>query len=255
MKDDDPTTVRVYRQLELLPYVGPAAERSIKAKTSHVPDLADAIRPTHISHLAIGTSNFAAVADWWQTVLNLEPSLDAEGMRFMTFDQEHHKIVVFEFDGLTRRAGGPLEQGGMHHIAFSYASFGDLAATYRRLKEAGITPYRGINHGTSYAFDYYDPDFNCCELQCSCFPSAIGETGETGEDGETGERPRMNDWLATGAFNRNPIGVLFDVEEAIAAFEAGVDVREILSPYRMRIGDHSPDELAAGVMDPEKRNR
>ncbi len=242
MKSDDPSTAKVYEQLELLPYVGPAAERSIKAKTSHVPDLGDAIRPTHISHLAIGTNNFTAVADWWQTVLNLEPSLDADGMRFMTFDQEHHKIVVFEFDGLQRRTGGAPEFCGMHHIAFTYASFDDLAATYRRLKTAGITPYRGINHGTSYAIDYYDPDFNCCELQCSCFP------------GDAGERAQMNDWLGTGAFNRNPIGVLFDVEEAISAYEAGVDVREILSPYRMRIGDHTPEELEAGVMDPNKRN-
>ena len=233
---------RVYSQFQLMPYVGPAAERTLKAEISHVPDLDDAIRPLRISHLAIGTDNFEAVATWWQTVLNMAPSLDADGMRFMTFDQEHHKVVVFEFDQLRRRSGGAPEFCGMHHIAFTYASFDQLAATYRRLKAAGIVPYRGINHGTSYALDYYDPDFNCCELQCSCFPD------------EQGERGPLNEWLATGAFNRNPIGVLFDVEEAMAAYDAGVDVREIVSPYRMRIGDHSPEELTAGVMAGEKQD-
>lgn len=231
----------VYSQFQLMPYVGPAAARSLKAETSHVPDLDDAIRPLRISHLAIGTNNFEAVATWWQTVLNMKPSLDADGMRFMTFDQEHHKIVVFAFDDLRRRSGGAPEFCGMHHIAFTYASFDHLAKTYRRLKAAGIVPYRGINHGTSYALDYYDPDFNCCELQCSCFP------------GEQGERGPLNEWLGTGAFNRNPIGVLFDVEEAMAAYDAGIDVREIISPYRMRIGDHTSEELGAGIMAGDKR--
>lgn len=231
----------IYSRFELMPYVGPASERSLKAPTSHVPDLEEDIRPTHISHLAIGTNNFEAVADWWQTVLNMKPSLDADGMRFMTFDQEHHKIVVFEFDGLQRRTGAAPEFTGMHHIAFTYASFGDLAATYKRLKKKGILPYRGINHGTSYAIDYWDPDYNCCELQCSAFPPG-------GKD----ERGPMNDWLATGAFNRNPIGVNFDMEEAIAAFEAGADPADVVSPYRMRIGDHTPEELAVGGMDHEK---
>ncbi len=232
---------KIYTRLGLMPYVASAAERSLKAETSRVPDLDDAIRPTHISHLAIGTNNFEAVADWWQTVLNMKPTLDAEGMRFMTFDNEHHKIVVFAFDDLQRRTrDGAPEFCGMHHIALTYASFADLAATYRRLKAVGIEPYRGINHGSSFAIDYYDPDFNCCELQCSCFP------------GEQGEKAPMNEWLATGAFNRNPIGVLFDMEEAIDAYERGVDVREIVSPSRMRVGEHTPEELAAGVLDGEK---
>ena len=234
---------KIYTRLGLMPYVGSAAERSIKAETSRVPDLGEGIRPTHISHLAIGTDNFAAVADWWQTVLDMKPTLDAEGMRFMTFDNEHHKIVVFAFDALRRREKeGAPEFCGMHHIAFTYASFADLAATYKRLKKQGIVPYRGINHGSSYAIDYYDPDYNCCELQCSCFP------------GDQGEKGPMNEWLGTGAFNRNPIGVLFDMEEAIAAWERGADVREVVSPYRMRIGDHTPEELANGELTSERED-
>ena len=118
----------VYSEFELMEYVGAAAERSLKAETSRVVDMDAEIRPTHISHLAIVTDNFDAVAGWWQTVLIMKPSLDADGMRFMTFDSEHHKVVVFEFDGLARRTQGMPEVCGMHHIAFSYASFGDLAA-------------------------------------------------------------------------------------------------------------------------------
>ncbi|OUL89999.1 hypothetical protein CA603_18040 [Paraburkholderia hospita] len=196
------------------------------------------MRPTHISHLAIATNNFVAVANWWQTVLHAKSSMDAEGMRFMNFDHEHHKVVVFEMAGIAGRKGPKHEYCGMHHVAFSYGCFEDLAATYLRLKLAGILPWRAINHGTSFALDYHDPDFNTCELQCTCFPLPEGE------------KPHLNDWLSTGAFNRNPIGVLFDMEEAIAAFERGCNVCDIVSPYVMRVGEHTEEEVRTGKMVP-----
>lgn len=233
-----------YSYLGLPVYMGGAAERALKGPTSRILDMDDAVRPTHISHLAIATDNFDAVANWWQTVLNAKPSMDAEGMRFMTVDSEHHKVVVFEMKGIKRREGAKHEASGMHHIAFSYAGFKELAQTYLRLKAHGILPWRGINHGTSFALDYHDPDFNTCELQCTCFP------------GEQGEKGPLNEWLATGAFNRNPIGVLFNMDEAIAAYERGCDVRDIVSPYVMKVGEHTDEELEkftmAGVAIPSR---
>ena len=227
-----------YEYLGLPDYMGKVAERSLQAPVSRILDLDPAVRPTHISHLALATDNFDAVANWWQTVLNAKPSLAADGMRFMTVDNEHHKVVVFEVPGIRRRTGPKQEASGLHHIAFTYASFEDLASTYRRLKAQGITPWRGINHGTSFALDYHDPDFNICELQCTCFP------------GEKGEKESLNEWLSTGAFNRNPIGVLFDMEEAIRAYEAGFDVHEVVSPYVMRVGEHTEEELKTLRMGP-----
>jgi len=224
-------TTSGYSYLGLPEYMGGAAARALKGTTSRILDLDDAVRPTHISHLALATDNFDAVAGWWQVVLNAKPSMDAEGMRFMTIDAEHHKVVVFEMKGIKRRIGAKHEASGMHHIAFSYAGFKELAQTYLRLKAHGIAPWRGINHGTSFALDYHDPDFNTCELQCSCFP------------GDRGEKAPLNEWLATGAFNRNPIGVLFDMDEAIAAYERGYDVRDIVSPYVMKVGEHTEEEL------------
>ncbi len=231
-----------YDYLGLPDYMGRVAQRSMEAPLSRILDMDSDIRPTHISHLALATDNFDAVAGWWETVLNAKPSLSAEGMRFMAIDGEHHRVVVFEVPEIRRRSGPQQEASGLHHIAFSYASFQDLAATYLRLKQKGILPWRGINHGTSFALDYHDPDFNTCELQCSCFP------------GPQGEKEPLNEWLSTGAFNRNPIGVLFDMEEAIRAFEQGHEVSEVVSPYVMRVGDHTPEELAAMRMKPQAGN-
>jgi catechol 2,3-dioxygenase-like lactoylglutathione lyase family enzyme len=227
-----------YTYLGLPEYMGKAAEHSVPAPVSRVLDMGDEVRPVRISHLALATTNFDAVANWWQTVLNAKPSMDADNMRFMAFDDEHHKVVVFEMAGVAKRTGPKPEFTGMHHIAFSYGSFEDLAATYLRLKKSNIVPWRAINHGTSFALDYHDPDFNTCELQCTCFPA------------EQGEKPELNEWLATGAFNRNPIGVLFDMDEAIAAYEAGCDIANIVSPYVMKVGEHTEDELRTLRMKP-----
>ena len=220
-----------YRSTALPNYMPAASEKSRRAPVSHVPDPNEIISPREISHLALGTSNFDAVARWWQTVIGAVPSLDAEGMRFITIGHEHHNVVIFEMKHLKRRSGPALEECGMHHIAWTYESFADLASTYKRLKAEGILPFRAINHGTSFAIDYYDPDFNNCELQCSCFPAP--------------EKEDLNRWLATGAFNRNPIGVLFDFEEAIALYERGADVWEVVSPETMRVGDHTEAEANA----------
>lgn len=241
MSDErQPNSDAPYSYLGLPDYMGRVAQKALTGKTSRVLDMdPDSVRPTHISHLALVTSNFDAVAGWWQTVLNAKPSMDAPGMRFMAIDGEHHRVVVFENPTVKRRTGPVFENAGMHHIAFSYAGFKELATTYQRLKKSGILPWRGINHGTSFALDYHDPDFNTCELQCSCFPGVE-------------EREPLNEWLETGAFNRNPIGVMFDMEEAIAAYERGVDLRELLSPYVMRVGDHTEEELKALRMAPVK---
>lgn len=227
-----------YTYLGLPDYMAGVAQKSVQAPVSRVLDMGEEVRPVRISHLALATTNFDAVAGWWQTVLNAKPSMAADGMRFMAFDDEHHKVVVFEMKGLQSRSGPKHEFCGMHHIAFSYASFEDLASTYLRLKSHGILPWRGINHGTSFALDYHDPDYNTCELQCTCFP------------GEEGEKPGLNRWLATGAFNRNPIGVLFDMEEAIKAYEAGCEVADVVSPYVMKVGEHTEAEVQVGRMSP-----
>jgi len=227
-----------YSYLGLPEYMPSVAKRAIEAPTSRILDMDEEVHPTHISHLALVTGNFDEVANWWQIVLNAKPSLDASGMRFMTFDNEHHKVVIFEGKGIKSRSGPHFESPGLHHIAFSYAGFQQLAVTYLRLKGKGILPWRAINHGTSFALDYHDPDFNTCELQCSCFPGPEGEKGP------------LNEWLATGAFNRNPIGVLFDIEEAISAYQAGCDIKDILSPYVMKVGEHTEAELKKLKMDP-----
>ena len=128
-----------YSYLGLPDYMGRVATKSMQAPCSRIEDMDPAsIRPTHNSHLALVPGNFDAVASWWQAVLNAKPSLAASGMRFLSIDGEHHRVVVFENPSVRQRSGPGLEFSGLHHIAFRYAGFRELAATYLRLKEQGI---------------------------------------------------------------------------------------------------------------------
>jgi catechol-2,3-dioxygenase len=101
---------------------------------------------------------------------------------------------------------------GLEHIAYAYATLGDLVATYERLKAAGITPYWTINHGPTTSMYYRDPDGNQVELQVDNFPSV----------------EELNAWFRSGAFASNPIGVVFDADELVAKFKAGVPVAELV---------------------------
>ena len=47
---------------------------------------------------------------------------------------------------------------GVDHVAYTYASLGDLVDTYSRLKKRGIEPYWPVRHGPTLSLYYRDPD-------------------------------------------------------------------------------------------------
>jgi hypothetical protein len=125
----------------------------------------------------------------------------------LTYDDEHHRIAIGNVPSLTER---PAMAVGLEHIAFTYATLGDLVATYERLKTTGIEPYWTINHGPTISFYYRDPDSNQIELQVDNFAS-IEET---------------NAFLAA-EFPKNPIGVNLDPDDFVRRFHEGVPEAEL----------------------------
>ncbi len=94
---------------------------------------------------------------------------------------------------------------GVHHIAFTYASLGDLLSNYERLRDLGIRPVYVINHGPTTSLYYADPDGNQLELQV--------ENYDTVEE--------SSKFFYSSAFAENPIGVEFDPDELIRRLRAG----------------------------------
>jgi catechol-2,3-dioxygenase len=122
-------------------------------------------------------------------------------LSFLTYDDEHHRIAVVNVPGLPDMTPA----AGVDHIAFTFASLGDLLHTYRRLRDAGIAPYWCINHGPTTSLYYRDPNGVQVELQIDNFA-----------DLET-----LNGWMQSDAFRNNPIGVEFDPEVLGTRFDRG----------------------------------
>jgi hypothetical protein len=49
------------------------------------------------------------------------------------------------------------KEAGLHHMAFTFKSLGELLETFTRLKDGGIRPFWCINHGPTTSMYYRDP--------------------------------------------------------------------------------------------------
>ena len=127
------------------------------------------IVPSKFAHAVLRTNKFKQMVDWYQTVLLADIVFENEISRL--HDLSTTSIIVSRsrrFPGLSDRAP---RSAGLDHLAYTYASLGDLVATYERLKAAGITPVAPINHGLTTSMYYRDPDGNKVELQIDNFDS------------------------------------------------------------------------------------
>lgn len=180
-------------------------------------------RPSKLAHLVLRTKHYEAARHWYETVLGAFTVFGNEKLSFLTYDDEHHRIALVNLPehAPDRPAGSP----GLEHIGFTYASLGELLATYRRLAGEGIEPSWCVNHGPTTSIYYSDPDGNEVELQVDNFDDMGG----------------LLEWFATGAFAVNPIGPVFDPEELATRWEAGEDETALLRP--LGVEDMPPPQL------------
>jgi hypothetical protein len=127
----------------------------------------------------------------------------------MTYDEEHHRVGIVQLPGMSSEPASAAHPG-LEHVSFTYADLGKLLATYRRLKTLGIEPFWTINHGPTLSMYYRDPDGNKVELQVDAFRTAA----------------EVNRFLET-EYPENFMGIIFDPEEMIRKYEAGVPIDEL----------------------------
>ena len=168
------------------------------------------VAPVKLAHFVLRTlpERKQRLIDWYRTVLEAEPMCDSEGITFLAYDQEHHRVAIIGQPGLRDREEGCV---GLHHIAFTYAGLGDLVHTYERLKAAGIRPEFTINHGPTTSMYYFDPDKNTVELQVDNVPEE-----------------KFADYFANGEFADNPIGIKFDPDDLARRYHAGEPEAKLL---------------------------
>ena len=167
------------------------------------------IAPAKFAHVVLKTANYNAMIEWYATVLHARVAFRNDFIAFLTYDDEHHRVAIINTPGSP--APDPAA-AGVHHIAFTYAGLGDLLSTYRRLKESGIEPARCINHGPTTSMYYRDPDGLRVELQIDNFATA----------------EEAHAYLTGRDFADNPIGVIYDPEQLIRDYEAGLALDDLL---------------------------
>ena len=168
------------------------------------------ITPTKLAHVVFWTNQIDAMTRWYEAVLNAHVVFTSEKLVFLTYDDEHHRIAL---------VGGvnPIEQVerprvGFYHAAFAYDSLLDLLDNGTRLEEAGILPWRVINHGFTISYYYRDPDGNDVELQVDRFEDAAD----------------VNAYLESAAFKKNAVGCLVDPAVLREQLLAGVPLQDIM---------------------------
>ena len=161
------------------------------------------IAPAKLAHVVLKTApeRVQVLSDWYKTVLEGEAMFETDGLAFITYDAEHHRVAIVGIPGTKAHVDG---LSGMHHMAFTYANLGDLVRTYQRLKGAGIAPQFCINHGPTTSMYYFDPDKNQIELQVDNVPEA-----------------KFREYFDNGEFAANPIGITFDPDALAARYERG----------------------------------
>lgn len=160
--------------------------------------------PVSLAHIVFRTANFSGMIDFWQTFLGAEITYKGEGIAFLRYDDEHHRIAIISMPNL-----GPKQTkaAGLDHVAFSYETLSDLAETYLQRKSLGIQPTWCVNHGPTTSMYYRDPDGNTIETQVDNYESP----------------EEANAFMKSKYFAENPIGTDFDADEFVKRLRAGED--------------------------------
>jgi len=180
---------------------------------AHVPEPNAAPKPAYFAHIVLYTKYRTEMTDWYCKVLGAQVMGDTEGISFLTYDDEHHRVAIIEREGIGDKVQNTV---GMAHFAYSYNSLADLVAIYEYLKSVDIHPYRQINHGPTTSIYYHDPDGNAVELQTDNFDS----------------NEALNAWFSTGAFDREPIGIEIDMDKLSERLAAGEPESELKKPLQ-----------------------
>lgn len=165
---------------------------------------APVISPVKLAHFVLRTSRYDELVNWYKTVFGAHAAFENEMLTFLTYDEEHHRFAILRMPGLGEQPAGIA---GVHHVAFTYASLGDLMSQYERLRDLAITPVFVVNHGPTTSLYYADPDGNQLEFQVENYDTIEESTA----------------FFYSQDFAENPIGVEFDPEDLLKRLKAGED--------------------------------
>lgn len=173
------------------------------------------LSPVSLAHVVLRTAKLQELVEFWTTFLGASVTHKDDSIAFLRYDEEHHRIAIIAIPGTVPR---DPKATGLHHIAFSYNTLGDLLRAYRQRKDLAILPTWSVNHGPTTSIYYNDPDGNMIETQVDNF--------------DTPEAAMA--FMSGPLFAENPIGTDFDPEKLYQKLQTGVPDSELKK--RIEIG-------------------
>lgn len=187
------------------------------------------VKPVKFAHVVYMTRRFKEMVAWYQDVFEAEVVYENPALAFLTYDEEHHRFAFANLDVIkpASHSSDARSEIGVNHVAYTYATAGDLLDTYARLKGRGIEPYWPVHHGTTMSLYYADPDGNRMEFQV-----------------DVGTVQEATSLMKSPAFAANPIGVSYDPDALLARWKSGEDDVSLLA---RPTGPPSPIPAAHGM--------
>jgi catechol-2,3-dioxygenase len=152
------------------------------------------------------------MVEWYRNFLDAEIQHDMGFGAFMTFDDDHHRIVIFTDEDTVDKIAN---SAGVDHIGIGLPDFQSLVENYERLKSLGVVPSLPVNHGFTTSLYYDDPDGNQVELTVDNFRSKAECTAWV-----------QSEKMAAAMTPPN-FGEVFDPEELARMFHAGATDEEL----------------------------
>lgn len=169
-------------------------------------------RNLELAHFGLRTRDLPAAIEWYGKALDAQVRFSNELAAFMSFDEEHHRFVLWD-DGETGER--PENAHGVDHVGFNCGSPSALADEYERLKGLGILPTLCVNHHFTSSLYYRDPDGNEVEITCDNMPT----------------KEECAAFMATkemaGAMQPPLFGAEFDPEEMLRLRKTGASDRQL----------------------------
>ena len=166
----------------------------------------------NFAHVVFETDQLKTMRDWYCELLEGHVVYEGHGLCFITHDDEHHRIALLEApEPLERkqlRPTGLHNVAGVHHVAYTFASLGELLQRYVDLKERGLEPVTPVQHGVTTSLYYQDPDGNFVEMQIDNFATPAEATA----------------YMEGAEYDADPVGPRYSPEALLADFKAGVPV-------------------------------
>ncbi|RMZ86943.1 hypothetical protein DV736_g5832, partial [Chaetothyriales sp. CBS 134916] len=178
--------------------------------------------PAKFAHVVLRTNNYAAMCQFYCTFFGgVKPRYESDMMCLLTYDSEHHRVGILNMPHIANKQ---RESSGLEHIAYTYASLGELALSYLQRKNDGILPFWCTNHGPTTSVYYKDPDGNIIETQVDNLSVEEADA-----------------FMRSDEYHSNPIGVDFDMDDLIKRLRSGEDRASIMK--RPDIGSRGIDTV------------